>query len=80
MAFEDDGILCTPLRYVEVGLHRFGIGDTLRVRAASKSTYLGRESYLMLLDDLVVSDDIQTYLGGKQGDALDVLRRYEVIS
>ena len=50
---------------MEARLHRLGIGDALGVGAAYQPLDFAGKSYLSLLRDLVVTDDIEMNLGGE---------------
>ena len=64
---------------MEVGSHWLCRSDALRVGTADEAPHLYRQADLALLDDLVVSDDVDVYFRGKEGDLIDLLGGEEVV-
>ena len=73
----DDGALAVG--DMKEGRHGLVVGDALGVVAAHKSAQVVGQTYLFLLDHLVITDDGQRYVGGNDGELVEFLVSEETV-
>lgn len=64
---------------VEVGLHRFVVGDALRIVTLHDATNLTGCLDGLLLNDLIVADDAEDDVGGNDREARDLVVGEELV-
>ena len=64
---------------MEKGVHRFVVGDALGVVALDERAEIVRQAYLFLLNNFVITDDGERYVGGNDGELVEFLVSKETV-